>query len=246
MRLNLGITDTIVSVLLDADTWRSAEALPVSDTQSAEYVLALDLGQNTAMSAGAAYFRDGRLETIACFPELPSLAARGLADGCGNLYVQMAARGELFQAGRRVSDISALLKTCLDRWGSPTAIVCDRWRAAELKQSLEALRFPLCDLIVRGMGFKDGGEDVRDFRKAVLSDHVRPSESLLLRAAMSEARVTGDPAGNWKLSKSVQGGRRANARDDAAAAAILAVAEGYRRWRSSDKPTRSWQYRGLV
>ena len=245
LRLNQGVSDTTVSVLVDADTWRGAEALPEQDGRANEYVLGLDLGQNVAMSAGAAYFRDGTLEAVACFPELPSLAARGLSDGVGGLYQQMADRGELFTAGRRVSDIPELLRECLERWGRPVAITCDRWRLAELKQHLEAVSFPLAELIERGQGFKDGGQDVRDFRAAVLGDHVRPSQSLLLRAAMSEARVTGDPSGNWKLAKHVQGGRRANARDDACAAAIIAVATGYRRWTA--KPSRPrWRYRGMA
>ena len=230
LRLNQGIADTVVSVLVDADTWRGAQALPEPDTRANEYVLGLDLGQNAAMSAGACYRRDATLEAVACFPELPSLTERGLADGVGDLYRRMAERGELFQAGRRVSDIPALLRECLERWGRPVAIVCDRWRLAELKQHLEAVKFPLAELVERGQGYRDGGADVRDFRAAVLGDHVRPARSLLLTAAMSEARVTGDPSGNWKLSKHVQGGRRANARDDAAAAAIIAVAVGYRRW----------------
>ena len=245
LRLNQGISDTTVSVLVDADTWRGAEALPEPDARANEYVLGLDLGQNAAMSAGAAYYRDGTLEAVACFPELPSLGERGLADGVGGLYQLMADRGELFQAGRRVSDIPALLRECLERWGRPVAIACDRWRLAELKQHLEAIRFPLAELVERGQGFKDGGQDVRDFRAAILGDHVRPSQSLLLRAAMSEARVTGDPSGNWKLAKHVQGGRRANARDDACAAAIVAVAAGYRRWTA--KPARPrWRYRGMA
>ena len=132
LRLNQGVGDTVASVLLDADTWRNAEALPEPDARAEAYVLGLDLGQNAAMSAAAAYFRDGRLEATACFPELPSLAERGLADGVGDLYQQMADRGELFQAGRRVSDIPALLAECLERWGRPVAITCDRWRLAEL------------------------------------------------------------------------------------------------------------------
>ena len=245
LRLNQGVGDTVASVLLDVETWRNAEALPEPDARANEYVLGLDLGQNAAMSAAAAYFRDCTLEAAACFPELPSLAERGLADGVGGLYQQMADRGELFQAGRRVSDIPALLRECLERWGRPVAIACDRWRLAELKQHLEAVQFPLAELVERGQGFKDGGQDVRDFRAAVLGDHVRPSQSLLLRAAMSEARVTGDPSGNWKLSKHVQGGRRANARDDACAAAIVAVAEGYRRWTARPKRPR-WRYRGMA
>ena len=153
--------------------------------------------------------------------------------------------GELFQAGRRVSDIPALLREALERWGRPVAIACDRWRLAELRQHLEAVSFPLAELVERGQGSRDGDQDVRDFRAAVLGDHVRPSQSLLLTAAMSEARVTGDPSGNWKLAKHVQGGRRANARDDACAAAIVAVAVGYRRWTA--KPSRPrWRYRGAA
>ena len=245
LRLNQGVSDTVESVLLDADTWRGAQRLPAPKRRATEYVLGIDLGQNVAMSAGSAYFQDGTLEAVACFPEIPSLAERGIADGVGALYSQMAERGELFQAGRRVSDVGELLRECLERWGVPVAIVCDRWREAELKQNLEAVEFPLVDLVVRGQGFKDGGQDVRDFRAAVLGAHVRPERSLLLTAAMGEARTMGDPAGNWKLAKHVQGGRRANARDDACASAILAVAEGFRRWNSRRRKPR-WRYRGVA
>ena len=116
--------------------------------------------------------------------------------------------GELFQSGRRVSDPGALLREALDRWGRPVAVVCDRWRVAELRQALESVGFPIAAMVERGMGFKDGGADVRDFRAAVLGSKVRPSQSLLLRAALAEARVTSDPAGNSKLAKNAQGGRR--------------------------------------
>ena len=72
-------------------------------------------------------------------------------------------------------------------------------------------------LVVRGQGFKDGGEDVRDFRSACLGGGVVPEVSLLLRGAMAEARTLTDPAGNSKLAKSTEGGRRRRARDDATA-----------------------------
>ena len=58
---------------------------------------------------------------------------------------------------------------------------------------------------------------------------VAESSRPLLAAAMSEARCAVDPAGNAKLAKGKEGGRRMRARDDAAAAAILAVAIGVRR-----------------
>ena len=104
----------------------------------------------------------------------------------------------------------------------------DRWREAELRDALEAAGVPLASIEFRGMGFKDGAEDVRGFRKACADRRVVPAPSLLLRSAMAEARTVSDPAGNAKLSKGSQGGRRVRARDDAAAATILAVAAGVR------------------
>ena len=127
-----------------------------------------------------------------------------------------------------MSDIGALLDETLNRWGPPAAIVCDRWREAKLRQALQQQEYPKCPLVLRGMGFLDGGADVREFRVACLYGLVRPVRSLLLRSAMSGARVTTDPAGNSKLAKGGQG-RRTRCRDDAVAAAILAVAEGRRR-----------------
>ena len=238
-RLNQGTDDVSRAVLLDVDAWRRASALPGPEAETrGGYVLGIDLGTSAAMSAAAAYHRDGRLEAVAVFPELPALTERGVADGVGSLYRRMAERGELIVAGRRVSDIPSLLAEAVARWGRPAAVVCDRWREAELRDALDAARFPKAVLLVRGQGYKDGGEDVRDFRRAVLSDRVRPTESLLLTAAMAEARVTSDPAGNSKLSKGSEGGRRHRARDDAAAAAILAVAAGWRQWHAAPRQRR--------
>ena len=234
LRLNQGTDDTSRAVLIDAGIWSALDA-PDGDDRGG-HVLGVDLGTSAAMSAVAGYWPSGRLEAVACFPESPSLAERGLADGVGDLYQRMARRGELIVAGRRVSDIEGLLGEALDRWGRPVALVCDRWREAELRDALDRVRFPPAAVAVRGMGYLDGGADVRAFRAAVLSDLVRPVVSLLLTAALAEARVATDPAGNAKLAKNSEGGRRSKARDDAAAAAILAVAAGWRQWHS--KPSR--------
>ena len=93
------------------------------------------------------------------------------------------------------------------------------------------------------MGYLDGAADVRAFRRACAEGKVTPHKSLLLRSAMAEARTISDPAGNAKLSKGSQGGRRLRARDDAAAAAILAVASGVRQ---PDKPKKRWRYKGMA
>ena len=57
---------------------------------------------------------------------------------------------------------------------------------------------------------------------------------------MSEAMVQTNPAGDAKIAKSSQGGRRVRARDDAACAAVIAVAHGTR----LPKSRPAWIYRG--
>lgn len=239
LRLNQGVSDVVENVLLDADVWLAIEG--EAPERSGPYVLGIDLGQNAAMSAAAAYWtRTGALDAFAVFPEFPDLIERGRQDGVDRLYQECHNRGELLQRGARVSDVGALLAEVRARWGAPGAIVCDRWREAELRQALAAARFPRCDLIVRGQGYKDGGADVREFRRACIDARVMPARSLLLRSAMSGARVSTDPAGNSKLAKGGEG-RRSRARDDAAAAAILAVAEGRRRAKAAEnKPAFSY------
>ena len=227
LRLNQGVSDVVENVLLAAETWRRIEA-DDGAPRGQRYVLGLDLGQSASMSAAAAYWLDtGGLDCFAVFPEMPHLLDRGRSDGVNRLYVECYTRGELIQAGLRVSDIGELMDETLTRWGEPMAIVCDRWREAELRQVMELLEYPRVPVVIRGMGFQDGGADVREFRRACLDDHVVPAKSLLLRSAMSGARVVTDPAGNSKLSKGGQG-RKVRARDDAVAASILAVAEGRR------------------
>ena len=232
LRLNLGTSDTQQSVLLEASTWQRIEGLAEVDGAP---VWGLDLGTSNAMSAVAAYWpATGRLEALAAFPSEPSLAERGLSDGVGRLYTECEARNELIVTGGAAVDIGQLLHAALATFGAPTAIAADRWREAELRDALKAAGVPLARLELRGQGFRDGGEDVRDFRRSVAEGRVTPIPSLLLTAAMAEARCVVDPAGNAKLAKNTEGGRRARAKDDAAAAGILAVAVGCR---ASRKPS---------
>ena len=241
LRLNLGTMDVEASLLLQAGTWAACEA--VSEA-SGPCVWGIDLGTSAVQSAIAAYWPEaGRLEAFAAFPCEPSLAERGLRDGVGGLYAECAKRGELVTLGQNASDVGMLLAESLKRFGRPSLIVADRWREAELRDALTAAGVPVASLELRGMGFKDGAEDVRAFQRAVADGRVTPVPSLLLRSAMSEARTVSDPAGNQKLSKGSQGGRRLRARDDSAAAAILAVSSGVRQ---PAKPKPSWRYHGMA
>ena len=228
LRLNQGTSDVSEAVLLSAATWREIEGQDVVDADA--YVMGVDMGATAAMSAVAGYWPQSfRLEALAVYPAEPSLVDRGLSDGVGGLYRQMHSRGELLVAGHKVGDFPALLNEALSRWGRPGVIVCDRWRHGELIEALTKAGFPRAMLTLRGNGFKDGVEDVRRFREAALEDRLRPAKNLLLRSAMTEARVVSDAPGNEKLAKASEGGRRLRSRDDAVAAAILAVGEGTRR-----------------
>ena len=226
LRLNLGTSDVAEALLLTSGTWLRIEGQAEA---SGPVVWGLDLGTSEAMSAVAGYWPDtGRLSVVAAFPTAPGLAERGLRDGVGGLYQDMHNRGEVIQTGGQAVDYVPLIEEAMARFGAPSAVVADRWREKELRDALGKSGVPPAGLIVRGQGFKDGGEDVRAFRRACVSGRVTPEPSRLLRFAMAEARVQMDPAGNAKLAKKSDGGRRSNARDDAAAAAILAVSAGSR------------------
>ena len=102
------------------------------------------------------------------------------------------------------------------------ALVMDRYKAAELGEAIQraGIRAPL---VWRGQGFRDGGEDCERFRRAAYDGQVKAAPSLLLRSAFSDAVCLRDPANNLKLAKA-----RSMGRIDAAAATVLAVAEGAR------------------
>ena len=226
LRLNQGVSDTLEALLVSAERWAAVEG---EAEASGPCIWGVDLGSTAAQSAVAGYWPEtGRLDVLAAFPAVPSLAERGLRDGVGGLYAECARRGELLTTAGHAVAVPVLLREALVRFGRPVAVASDRWREGELRDALDMAAIPPGALSLRGMGYRDGGEDVRHFRRAVGEGRVVPVVSLLLRAAMAEARTVSDAAGNSKLAKAKEGQRRERARDDAAAAAILAVAEGVR------------------
>ena len=244
LRLNMGVSEISENLFFDDPaTWAAAEAQGLADP-AGRYALGLDLSDGAALSAAAGYWPvSKRLECVAAFPSIPDLESRAQTDAVEGLYENMRTRGDLILTPGRAVDVGELLRESLRRWGAPTWIVADRYREKDLRAALDAAKFPQAILTTRGQGFKDGSEDVRLFRRAVLDDKVRPGPSLLLATALSEARLVSDPAGNEKLAKRGEGGRRTRARDDSLAAAILAVAEGIRR---GGVVKRSWNYRGVA
>lgn len=225
------------SVLITVDEWLAAEVKPDElPAREGECVLGVDLGGSRSMSAAALYWPvTGRLETVGTFPGKPGLADRGAADGVGNRYIEMQERGELTTLGDNTVPPGPWLAEVV-KIADGAAISCivgDRFRHAEFVEAMAKanLRVPF---IWRGFGWKDGAEDIERFRRALFDGHVKTLPSLLLRSAFSDAITLVDPAGNHKLAKA-----RSLGRIDAAAATLLAVAEGARRAARPSRPART-------
>lgn len=215
------------SVLVTVDEWMASEVSPDAlPPRDGPVILGVDLGGSRSMSAAALYWpTTGRLETVGAFPTAPSLADRGAADGVSGRYVEMAERGELKTMGdttvpvdRFLAEVAAMLEG-----QAPAAIVGDRFRHAEFVEALRGAGLERVPCVWRGMGWRDGSEDVERFRRALFEGKIRGVPSLLLRSAFADAITLVDPAGNHKLAKS-----RSTGRIDAAAATVIAVAQGVR------------------
>lgn len=217
-----------------------ADELPPRD---GECVVGLDAGGSSSQtSLTAAWPRTGRCESWGAFPDTPSLAARGEADGVGNLYLRMESRGELKTYAGRVTPVAEFLKDCAARLAGERVLVAgaDRFRRAEVQQAVETahLRWPM---EWRGQGASakaDGSHDVRAAQRAVLSRKLRTAQSLLLETAIKESVIRRDGAGNPALDKA-----RKCARIDALSAFV--IAEGLAEIVAA-QPRRSWRSAGVV
>ena len=229
LRLNQGTSEVELSLLVAADTWRAVECDPLPE-RAGPSAWGVDLGGTAAFSAVAAFWpRTGRLEGFVSCGRVPELSQRALADGVSGVYEAMRDGGELVQLGGRVVPVGELLAEAARRFGRPQAIAADRWRAGELSDGVAEAGLRLPEPTWRGQGWRDGAQDVRAFRAAVLEGRVAAPVSLAMRAALAEARTVADSAANEKLAKSGEGQHRRRGRDDLAAAIVLAVAEGMRR-----------------
>lgn len=215
------------SVLITVDEWMSAEVKPDElPARSGPCVLGVDLGGSRSMSAASFYWPEtGRLESVGTFPAIPNLSDRGAADGVGTRYSEMKDRGEMRVLGENtvppgpwLASVVALIDGI-----AISCIVGDRFRHAEFIEAMGAANLQRVPFIWRGFGWKDGASDIERFRRSLFDGKVKTLPSLLLRSAFADAITLVDPAGNHKLAKA-----RSLGRIDAAAATVLAVAQGDR------------------
>ena len=211
-------------LLLTVDKWLACEVseLPERDGQ---VIIGIDLGGSASMTAAALFWPEtGRLECFGTFPSVPSLADRGAADGVSGRYVEMQDRGELSVLGDKTVPVASWLSQVLRLAEGETiaAIVADRYKQSELAEAMDKAGVT-SPVIWRGMGWRDGSEDIERFRRSAYDGLIKVVPSLLLRSAFADAVCLRDPANNMKLAKA-----RSKGRIDPAAATVLAVAEGAR------------------
>ena len=212
-------------------------ALPA---RTGQCCVGFDLGGSSSMTALAAVWPNGRIETWGGFPNNPPLKERARVDGAP--YELMAERGELKVYAGRVTPVQEFLRDCAARLAGERVLAAgaDRYRKAEAMQALDGaeLRWPIT---WRGMGASakaDGSHDVRSFQKLVLTRRLKTRESLLLDCAIKSSVIRRDASGNPALDQAAKAGRI-----DALSATVIAsgLAEIH-----GMRPRRSWRPGGLV
>lgn len=211
-------------VLVQVDDWLKCETDSLPPRQG-KVIIGLDLGGAASMTASAFYWPETqRLEVRGWFPSNPDLLARGHNDHVGNRYADMQAEGSLRTIGDQSVPVRQWIAETLEHAGeSPIECICaDRFKQAEVGEALAAENVNT-RIVWRGMGWRDGAEDVRRFQRAVYDHRIAAEKSILMRAALSDCVVALDESGNGKISKA-----RSTGRIDPVAATVLAIAEASR------------------
>ena len=217
-RLNRPTADES-ELLLTRDDWERALDRDVPDADGAP-VVGIDLGQGRSWSAAVAVWPNGRIEALAVAPGIPSLTEQQQRDRVpAGVYTALEKSGRLIVAdGKRVPPVSELLDTVNDLWGAPSAIISDRFRIAEIEDHAP------CEVVPRVTRWSEAAEDIRILRKWALDGPlaVEQTSRKLITASLMVSMIKSDDQGNTRLSKR---GFNGEARDDVAAALLLAVGE---------------------
>ena len=234
-RLNVPTADES-EVLLTVEDYEAMAARPLPGRQGRP-IVAVDMGGGRSWSAAVAAWRGGRVETLAVAPGLPGLDEQERRDRVPvGTYTRLAARGVLSVAkGLRVQPPADLWRLIMERWGVPAIIVCDRFRLPELLDTVQG-RTQVVPRVVR---WSEAGEDIRALR-GLASDGpfaVAPGSREILAASLAVALVKNDDQGNCRLVKRT---RDNSARDDVAAALVLAAGHYQREERQAERPASAY------
>ena len=234
-RLNVPTGDES-TMLLGVDDWKRVTARPVPD-RAGRPIVAVDLGAGRAWSAAVAVWKSGRVESMAVAPGIPNLDEQEKRDVVPRgTYRMLAESGALtVAAGLRVQPAKLLIQAALDSWGTPDTVLCDRFRLADLQDAVAGR----CPVFPRRTMWSTASEDIRALRKLSLDGPLScaVSSRALVAASLAAAMVKNDESGNTRL---VKRGAKNQARDDVAAALVLA-AGSFARALARSRPARGFR-----
>ena len=218
-RLNIPTGDES-TMLLTVDDWLRVQARPVQ-AREGRPIVGVDLGAGRAWSAAVAVWRSGRVEALAVAPGVPDLSAQEKRDRVAvGTYQKLADSGALLLAdGLQVQTVKQVLDAIRSAWGRPDFIVCDRFRLLELEDTR-----PGCPIVPRVSRWSESSMDIRTLRRCAKDGPLScdPAARGLLTASLAVAMVKPDDAGSVRM---VKRGTNNQARDDVAAALVLAVGQ---------------------
>ena len=217
-RLNVPTADES-EVLLTVEDFKLAVGREVARA-TGRPIVGVDLGQNRSWTAAVAIWETGRIEAMAIAPGIPGLAEQEKRDTVPRgTYQKLNDMGVLDVAdGLRVPEPTHLWEDIKARWGTPAAIVCDRFRLPLLQDAVQTA----CYIDPRITRWSDAVFDIRALQKGFKDGpfSVEESSRPLLIASLAAAFVKNDDQGNTRLSKRNSDQK---ARDDVAAALTLAA-----------------------
>ena len=233
LHLNMGSPETDdIEMLVEVGVWRNLVLSETPPEREGPVFIGIDMGDGTSMTAFSAYWAyTGLLEAWGAYPRKPTLKQRGLRDGVGGRYVEMAERGELFVMGEYNTDSGVFLQAMFARMkknGVPDirSIEADNYKKTVVRQALFEAGLDPETLSTRRVGRgPEGGEDITAFKFEVNSGHMKVAPNLIIDAAIANSVCARDTNGNSALNKQHQKGRI-----DVLQAAVLAVGAG-NRWR---------------
>lgn len=222
-RLNQPETDSRV-VLIQTRRWAAVTKRPLAE-RTGSPILGVDLSGTSWSAAVAIWPESMRCEAVAVSPGKPALIEQEKRDQAPpGLYSGLEKMGALaVQEGRETVDIREFCELVEDRFGAPRAVICDRFRAGELRDA--APHWPIRWRLAQHKA--QASEDILATRKEATDDgrlSVDLPSATLLAASFAQCLVEIDRAGLTRLGK--RGGQRS--KDDAAAALILAAGEAAR------------------
>ena len=228
LRLNQPVSDTVLNQLVNVDDWISIEG---SAPATGPMAWGVDLGGSRSLSAVVVYHpRSGRLDSLCALPTLPGVAELETKDHIPpGTYSKMIERGELVLLGNRVTDVAALFRLALAKFGRPQGLVTDFYRIKELRDAMDAANLSV-PVETRRLAKFDGAEDLRFFERMRLEGRIVPVPQLSMRFSLSQCLTAHDQAGNVYITK-----QSYSQRDDLAVAAVWAVSS-YQRHPSMGAP----------